>query len=220
LCLYRSIQLHTLSCGKAQHTHMQRYPKFPWLCLYDLSSYIFYPAERHSIHTCSATQSFPGCVSMICPVKSHVLQKSTAYTHATLSRMGRKPAFNRLKKQSDQRQKRNREETHIHMCIQMGGYTHTWSQKTRNGYIIKRTAKLSNVPASTSRKSPLCYTFLQPQTITDNYKIQDTTYQVFHATKDKLMSNYYTFQHDHNFQYNPHHTLLWVSHLTSLSLIV
>ena len=33
-----SIQLYTLSCGKAQHTHMQCYPKFPWLCLYDPSS--------------------------------------------------------------------------------------------------------------------------------------------------------------------------------------
>ena len=59
LCIY-PVMYFILQKSTA-YTHASQ-SKFPWLCLYDLSSYILYPAEKHSIHTCNATQSFPGCV--------------------------------------------------------------------------------------------------------------------------------------------------------------
>ena len=65
--------------------HMFR--RFPSCVSTDLSSYILYPAEKHSIHTCNAIQSFPGCVFMIYPVTYFIQQKSTAYTHAVLPKV-------------------------------------------------------------------------------------------------------------------------------------
>lgn len=63
------------------------FQSFPSCVSMHLSSYVLYPAEKHSIHTCITIQSFPGCVSMIYPVIYFILRKSTAYTHAMLPKV-------------------------------------------------------------------------------------------------------------------------------------